>query len=113
MALQRTPEKHPAAVKHADHQRLWRMVEGAVVDALRSHPEYLTEQGRRCAVASITKRVVGNLTGHAKQTLAGGRLGGCSAAQSPHESAAGMGLRCPHPGGPGCTRPAPAREDRA
>lgn len=113
MALQRTPDRHPAAVKHADHQRLWRMVEGAVADALRSHPEYLTEQGRRCAVASITKRVVGNLAGHAKQTLAGGRLGGCSAAQSTSEGAAGMGLLRPHSGGPGGIRPAPAREDRA
>lgn len=65
-----------AAMKHEDHFRLWRMVEGAVTDALRSHPDYLTERGAKHAVESITKRVVGTLVGHAKETQKGGRLGG-------------------------------------
>ena len=43
------------------------MVEGAVVDAFRNHPDYLTISGHRSAVQSVTKRVVGQLVGHAKQ----------------------------------------------
>lgn len=65
-------------VSRPEHVRLWRMVEGAVVDALRQHPDFITEKGRQSLVASVTKRVVGNLLGHAQQTLRGGRLGGCS-----------------------------------
>lgn len=76
------PEPHrrtkpsPAAMKYEDHCRLWRMVEGAVTDAFRSHPEYLTEAGARSAIESVTKRVVGSLVGHAQETRKGGRFGG-------------------------------------
>ena len=73
----RLSRKHPAFTRHADHQRLWALVEGAVIDAFRSHPDYLTDRGAQLAAGSITKRVVGQLVGHAQQTLAGGRLGGC------------------------------------
>ena len=65
-----------AAMKHEDHARLWRMVEGAVRDAFNSHPSYLTDHGAQSAVESVTKRVVGTLVGHAKETRKGGRLGG-------------------------------------
>jgi len=65
-----------AAMKHEAHQRLWRMVEGAVMDAFTSHPDYLTDRGSRAAVESVTKRVVGTLVGHANETRKGGRLGG-------------------------------------
>lgn len=73
----RLSRKHPAFARHADHQRLWALVEGAVIDAIRSHPDYLTDRGAQLAAGSVTKRVVGQLVGHAQQTLAGGRLGGC------------------------------------
>lgn len=73
----RLSRHHPGFLRHQDHQRLWALVEGAVVDAFRSHPDYLTARGAQLAVGSITKRVVGQLVGHAQQTLAGGRLGGC------------------------------------
>ena len=73
----RLSRKHPAFIRHADHQRLWALVEGAVIDAFRSHPDYLTDRGAQLAAGSITKRVVGQLVGHAQQTRAGGRLGGC------------------------------------
>jgi hypothetical protein len=69
---------HPGYLKHADHARLWSLVEGAVLDAFKSHPDYLTDHGRRRAVGSITKRVCGQLVGHAKETLAGGRGSACS-----------------------------------
>ena len=73
----RLSRKHPAFARHADHQRLWALVEGAVIDAFRSPPDYLTVRGTQLAAGSVTKRVVGQLVGHAQQTLADGRLGGC------------------------------------
>lgn len=73
----RLSRRHPGFLRHQDHQRLWALVEGAVLDAFLAHPDYLTARGAQLAAGSITKRVVGQLVGHAKQTLAGGRLGGC------------------------------------
>ena len=52
----RLSRKHPAFARHADHQRLWALVEGAVIDAFRSHPDYLTDRGAQLAAGSITKR---------------------------------------------------------
>ncbi|HMT45492.1 MAG TPA: hypothetical protein PKE59_00090 [Novosphingobium sp.] len=62
-------------MKAEDHQLLWRLVEGAVVDAFRSHPDYLTPRGDDRAVESITKRVVGQLVGHANEARKRGPLG--------------------------------------
>lgn len=56
-----------------DHRLLHRIVEGAVRDALSTHPEYLTSAGQAWAVQSITKRVTGQLVGYHKGTQAGGR----------------------------------------
>jgi hypothetical protein len=74
VAARRMDRNHPGYLKHADHARLWSLVEGAVLDAFNSHPDYLTDHGRQRAVGSITKRVCGQLVGHAKETLAGGRV---------------------------------------
>ena len=73
-------------MKYADHARLWRLVEGAVVDAIQSHPDYLTPKGERNAARSITKRVVGQIVGQAKEALRRGGLGHCPAdgADQPH-----------------------------
>lgn len=71
----RASDRSPAKVKHADHLRLWAIVEGAVVDAFNCHPEYLTERGHRSAVESVTKRVVGQLVGVASVVREDGRLG--------------------------------------
>jgi hypothetical protein len=76
--LRRPSRKDSAFVKNADHARLWNLVEGAVVDAFTSHPNFLTDKGRQTVVRSVTKRVVGQIVGYAKQTLRGGRLGDCS-----------------------------------
>lgn len=65
--IRRTPHRSPARVKAESHQQLWRLVEGAVYDAFRAHPDYLTARGERLAVQSITKRVVGQLVGHASE----------------------------------------------
>lgn len=61
--VRRASTKSPARLKRKDHLRLWRMVEGAVVDAFTSHPDYLTDKGRHAAAESVTKRVVGSLVG--------------------------------------------------
>lgn len=71
----RTRPRSPAFMKHVDHLRLWRIVEGAVANAFREHPAYLTDSGRRSAVESVTKRVVGDLVGHAKQLRKQASLG--------------------------------------
>lgn len=65
-------------MKYRDHARLWRMVEGAVIDALKSHPDYFTPKGNKNAARSVTKRVVGQIVGQAKEALRRGRLGDCS-----------------------------------
>jgi hypothetical protein len=78
VTVRRFDRQHLGYLKHADHARLWALVEGAVLDAFNSHPDYLTDHGRRRAVGSITKRVCGQLVGHAKETLAGGRGNACS-----------------------------------
>lgn len=65
--IQRPSSKSAPAMKHQDHRKLWRMVEGAVYDALQAHSDYLTDRGSKLAVSSITKRVVGQLVGHASE----------------------------------------------
>lgn len=77
-------------MKAPDHHRLWRLVEGAVVDALQAHPDYLTPKGGRSAVESITKRVVGQLVGHATEARKRGPLGASRAVPvaSPDEGSA-------------------------
>lgn len=75
--LRRPSRKDSAFLKNADHALLWNLVEGAVADAFRSHPDFLTDKGRKTVVRSVTKRVVGQLVGYAKQTLRRGRFGDC------------------------------------
>lgn len=81
-AVRRPSKRSAAFMNHADHLRLWKLVEGAVMDAFLQHPKYLTDHGAKSAVASITKRVVGQLVGNAKGTREGGRSGDCFPAAS-------------------------------
>lgn len=64
-------------VKRPSHEyaRMWRVIDGAVRDALQCHPEYLTDAGRRSAALSITKRVTGAVVSCAGHPVRG-RLGG-------------------------------------
>lgn len=83
----------PAVLKHGDHLKLWRLVEGAVFDAFMAHPDYLTDRGRDHAVESITKRVVGQLVGHAhearkRRPLGASGAGGCADAAGDYEPSA-------------------------
>lgn len=48
------------------YHRLWRVVDGAVRDALMAHPNYLTEHGHQSARNSIVKRVTGSVVSFAK-----------------------------------------------
>lgn len=51
--------------------QLWPIVDGAVADALKSHPDYLTPKGERSARTSIVKRVTGTVIGFAEQSAKG------------------------------------------
>lgn len=61
------------------YRQLWRVVDGAVADALAAHPDYLTKKGEISARASIVKRVTGAVLGYAEQS-ARGRSGASPAA---------------------------------
>lgn len=62
------------------YRQLWRVVDGAVFDALYTHQDYLTPKGQRAARMSINKRVVGAVLGFAEQS-ARGRSGEIPAAE--------------------------------
>lgn len=64
-------EKRPDEI----YVQLWKLVGGAVRDTFASHPEYLSEAGRRAAERSITKRVTGTLHGYATQVARGRSAG--------------------------------------
>lgn len=68
----------PAKLRRADHHALWRLVEGAVIDAFNKHPNYLTEAGQRSAVQSVTKRVVGQIVGRIQEPQEGSGMHRCS-----------------------------------
>jgi hypothetical protein len=53
------------------YSQLWRIVDGAVRDALEMHPDYLTQKGSRNARTSVTKRVTGAVLGYAEQAAEG------------------------------------------
>lgn len=64
----RPTQDYKDRVGAAEYRQLWRVVEGAVLDTIKTHPEYFTEIGatRKC-VGSITKRVVGQMAGAANE----------------------------------------------
>lgn len=74
--------------KHGyNYVQLWKIIDGAVFDALKMHPEYLTDRGHRNARLSIVKRVTGAVLGYAtevnvKPLVAKGRSGEKPAAKS-------------------------------
>lgn len=62
--------KPPKEKPGGAYRQLWRVVDGAVTDALNQHPDYLTDRGlmhENCR-RSITKRVVGAVMGYAEQS---------------------------------------------
>ncbi len=59
------PQKMPSK----EYRAFWRVVDGAVANAFKAHPEYFTETGSRQNTArmSIVKRVVGAVTGYSAE----------------------------------------------
>lgn len=55
----------------SDYRRLWRLVDGALADTIRHHPEYFRTKDLRAVRQSIAKRVVGAIKGHAEQSARG------------------------------------------
>jgi hypothetical protein len=62
----------PQKTRHV-YRQLWRVVDGAVRDALETHPEYLTPKGniQSAARRSIVKRVTGAVLGFAEESAKG------------------------------------------
>jgi len=75
--MNRTPIRKDE--RSAAYRQLWRVVDGAVADAMKQHPDYYTNSGTRKARASIVKRVTGAVMGYAEQS-AQGRSGSSPAA---------------------------------
>ena len=63
------PEKKPST----DYTQLWRVIDGAVRDAIEHHPDYLSDKGRQYASArrSIVKRAVGAVLGYQAERRSG------------------------------------------
>lgn len=65
------PRKRVAVPSGKDgelYRRLWRVVDGAVADALSHHPEYVTKGiSPRVVRASVNKRVVGAIVALSKE----------------------------------------------
>lgn len=56
------------------YRQLWKVVNGAVVDAFNRHPNYLTRSGRKYAATSIVKRVTGTVLSFAVEQTARSRV---------------------------------------
>lgn len=63
------------------YRQLWRIVDGAVFDALYTHGDYLTAKGRFSARTSINKRVVGAIIGFVEQSTEGRSVARTAAAR--------------------------------
>lgn len=53
------------------YAELWGVVDGAVVDAFKNHPDYLTPKGQKSARTSVVKRVCGTVLSFAEQSARG------------------------------------------
>lgn len=59
-------KKRTQAPPHSQYRKIWRIIDGAVKDALYKHPDYLTPKGRVSARESIVKRATGAVKGFIK-----------------------------------------------
>jgi hypothetical protein len=59
--------KPPPQKIDPNYRQLWRVVDGAVADAIKSHPEFFTLAKRKTARYSIAKRVTGGIHGYLVQ----------------------------------------------
>lgn len=65
MKRRTSPPKQKTA---AAYRQLWRIVDAAVLETFKAHPDYLTERGAKLARQSINKRVVGAILGFAEES---------------------------------------------
>lgn len=68
--MRRTKPPRERATETA-YCRLWRLVDGAIVDTIANHPEYFRKDRLPVVRTSIAKRVVGAILGHAEQSARG------------------------------------------
>lgn len=56
-----------------DYKKVWRVIDGAVADAIAMHPDYLTSKGTHARTArySIVKRVTGAILSYVEQSTQG------------------------------------------
>ena len=69
--MRRSKRTKPPRKGDSLYRQLWRVVDGAIMDALKQHPDYLTDKGRRDRAAriSIAKRVTGAIMGYTEQSV--------------------------------------------
>lgn len=77
MRAKRATDRNPAKLKWkgTDRAVIWKIVEGAVLSACDSHPDYFTDRGRDRVVVSVTKRVVGVVHAHLNEVRKDGPSG--------------------------------------
>lgn len=73
------------------YQELWGVVDGAVVDAFKNHPDYLTPKGQVSARTSVVKRVCGTVLSFAAQAAQGRPVKPAEKPMAIASSAAGEG----------------------
>ena len=59
--MKRASQSGMTRISDDQHDKLKRVVSGAIRDAMNMHPDYLTEKGRRSMESSLKKRLVGQL----------------------------------------------------
>jgi hypothetical protein len=76
----KTRRLKPYKMPSKEYRAYWRVVDGAVRNALDMHPDYLTNKGsnRSSARMSIVKRVVGAVLGFQSERAGKARSGGNS-----------------------------------
>lgn len=83
------------------YQQLYSVVDGAVLDAFKMHPDYLTPKGRASARKSVCKRVTGTVLGFAVQYAAQGRAihpaSSPDGVSSSHQAGEGNAMSSPDP----------------
>lgn len=53
---------------NSERSRIFRIIDGAMIDMVKQHPDYLTSKGYRAARMSAVKRILGGLLGYVKET---------------------------------------------
>ena len=72
MPLSEIKPLRPPRGKGPDYKKTWRIVDGALRDAMMQHPDYFTHRGSiGSARAGLVKRITGGLTGFAEQSARG------------------------------------------